>query len=561
MRWSTAFIVLLVASSAGAQTPPPDEQDWASDVAVLAGMGLPTKGPELLRIFRERTPTPDTIKQFTKCVSRLDATTFAERTKANAELLKMGPVVRPLLENLHADKKMELETKRRLQSILENFPADKDIAAVTSAARLLQRDKPANRLSVLLAFTPHVPNEMVRQEVQRAINGAALEEKKPAALIVATLQDENPARRAAAAEALVRAVGPVMAKEQFAPLLKDAHPLVRYQLGLALVEKHDKAGLPLLIQAINDGPPERVEFALEVLQRAAGETAPTEYYQGVKNAAAVAAQWQKWHAKYQATVDLSKLSAQQHLGYTIITAMPIKANAKSKVWELGPHGQNAVRWEFEGPRMPLDVQVLGPNRLLLAEYSERRVTERDFKGNVLKQFPANLPTACQRLPNGNTFIVMRQHIQIVDPDGKEVFAWTPLPNPFIMSAQWQRNGQIAVMLTGGVCQLLDPQGKELKRCTVGAGVVNLIGSNFELLPNGRLLVPLYTQQQIAEFDWAGNKLWQAPAPRPLSVTRLPNGNTLVACSMIPYRVVEIDREGKEVWSYQTDGRPYRARGR
>jgi hypothetical protein len=34
----------------------------------------------------------------------------------------------------------------------------------------------------------------------------------------------------------------------------------------------------------------------------------------------------------------------------------------------------------------------------------------------------------------------------------------------------------------------------------------------------------------------------------------------VTCS-IDYRVVEIDRDGKEVWSYQTDGRPFRARRR
>jgi hypothetical protein len=557
MRRTSILLGLLLAASAGAQST---DGDWTGDEAVLKSMGLPTKGAALLKILRDRTPKPDTVSEFNKHVPHLSASTFAERNKANADLIKMGPVIRPLLERLLLDSKLELETKRRLQAILEQFPAEKDINAVSAAAHLLNRDKPDGRLTVLLDYVPHATNENVRQEVQRAIDDAALGNGEPAALITAGLKDEDPARRAAAGEALVRAVGPKKAMKAIEPLLKDAHPLVRYQLGLALVEKHALAGVPLLIQTITDGPSERVEFALELLYRVAGEKAPTEYYQGKKNAAAVAAKWQDWFDKNETSIDLSKLTERQNFGYTVITMVPLKVNAKSKIYEIGPRPQAAVRWEFEGPRSPFDVQILGPNRLLLAEYSDRAVTERDFKGNVIKQFPANLPIGCQRLPNGNTFIVTRQLVQIVDPEGTEVFAWKPQPNPLIMYAQWQRNGQIVVLSTGGLCQLLDSQGKELKRFTV-PGTAAVVGSNIEVLPNGRVLIPLYTQQAIAEYDWTGKNLWQVPAPRPLSVSRLPNGNTLVTTVLQPYRIVEIDREGREVWTLQTDGRPYRARGR
>src|SRR5207253_9139392 len=111
---------------------------------------------------------------------RLGSVNYPERIKANADLLKMGAVTRPLLERLLADTTPELETKRRLQAILAQFPADKENLAVTAAAHLLERDKPAGRLKVLLDFVPHATNESVRQEVQRAIDGAALEDKKPA---------------------------------------------------------------------------------------------------------------------------------------------------------------------------------------------------------------------------------------------------------------------------------------------------------------------------------------------------------------------------------------------
>ena len=560
MRWSLALFTCLIAAVCQGQTQPASDSDYAHDETTLRGMNLPTKGAALLQILRDRTPKSDTGEKFKKVAARLDAPTYPERVKATADLLKMGPIIRPLLEQLLTDDNLELETKRRVQQVLENFPAEKDIAAATAASRLIVRDKPAERLPVLLDFVPHATDEMVRQEVQRAIDDAALEDKKPAPLLVQALKDVSAARRAAAVEALVRTLGPAAAKEHVEPLMKDAHPLVRYQLGMALVEKHDKAGLPLLIATVAEDVPEHAEFAVELLQRAAGESAPSEYYQGKQNAAKLAAVWKQWHEKNQANLDLSKLLARTDFGYTVITMMALKVNAKSKVIELGPRPQNAVRWEFEAPRYPIDMEILGPNRLLIAEYQDRRVTERDFKGNILKEFPApNFPIGCQRLPNGHTFIATRQQLQIVDATGKQVFTWTPQPNPFITAAHRMKNGNIAIITSGGVCQLIDAQGKELKKFNLGA-TVSLLGSNIEALPNGRILVPLYTQNQIAEYDWTGQKLWQATANRPLAVSRLPNGNTLVTCSL-DYRVVEINPEGNVVWSYQTEGRPFRARRR
>jgi hypothetical protein len=128
----------------------------------------------------------------------------------------------------------------------------------------------------------------------------------------------------------------------------------------------------------------------------------------------------------------------------------------------------------------------------------------------------------------------------------------------ILSAQRSRNGQIAVAFTTGLCQLLDSQGKELKQFKAGP-LIGLLGANIELLPNGHVLLPIYSQQLVAEFDWSGKRVWQANVPRPLSVSRLANGNTLVTTSITPYRIIEIDRSGQEVWSYNVEGRAVRAR--
>lgn len=559
MRWRLATFALVLASAARAQ----ENADLAGDEAVLREQNLPTKGADVLRIFRDRTPRPQIEEQFHKSVVRLKAAPYAERVKATTELVNMGPLIRPLLEQELARGKLDAETDARLRQVLERFPPEKDIAVVSAAARLLVRDKPDGSLAVLLNFVPHVTNESVRQEVQRAINAAGFAGKEPAPGLLAALKAEQPARRAAAAEAMVRVLGPA-AKAKIEALLKDQEAIVRYQLGLALVEKNDKAGLPLLIGSIADMPEEAVENALDLLYRAAGEKAPTVGYEGKKNAAACRAAWSQWLDKNAADLDLAKQLAKSELGFTVIASTGIaakaKANMKSQVFELTSGAEPARRWEFDGPRYALDLQIVGPDRLLIAEYLDNRVTERDFKGTILKSYPARTPIGCQRLPNGHTLLVSRQGLQIVDRDGKETFAWNS--PPFNVTAAYRmRNGQIAVATTDQRCRLLDPQGRELKSFQLG--IIYTLGGGIEVLPNGRVLAALYSQNCVAEFDWNGNKLWQAQVNRnPTSATRLANGNTLVACGMLsPSRVVEIDKAGNEVWSYSVDGRFVRARRR
>ncbi|MSQ94505.1 MAG: hypothetical protein EXR98_08105 [Gemmataceae bacterium] len=555
MRWWLIAFILVIAPAAYAQT-----DEYAADETVLREQRLPTKGPDLLQIFRDRTPKPDTITQVNKYVARLQSSPYVDRVKASAELRAMGPVVRPLLENLLAEGKHDLETVRRLREVAFHFPAEKDYAAVTAAARLLQRDKPPNGLTTLIDFVPYAINESVRQEVQRALNTLAKAEKAPATILPDTLKDPSPSRRAAAAEAMLRSNG-LTARDKISPLLKDENPLVRHQLAMTLVEMNDKSGLPILIRSLTDVPADCAEFALELLYRAGGEKSPSIFYPGKHKAAAFCAAWDKWYTDNQASLDLAKQLARTDLGFTIITTMGIgaKAAANSKVFEVdGRAPDRTVRWEFNAGRYPIDVQILGPNRLLVAEYLDRRVTERDFKGNILWQVAVNLPIGCQRLPDGRTFIVSRQRLVIVDRDGVEVFSHSP-QQPSIMAAQRLRNGQIAMVTSGGRCSLIDPQGRELKAFQLG-GAVYTLGGNIDVLPGGRILVPLYNQQCVAEFDWDGNKHWTATINNPTSVSRLSNGNTLVTCSL-NNRIVEIDRAGKEVWSYHVDGRPFRARRR
>jgi hypothetical protein len=75
----------------------------------------------------------------------------------------------------------------------------------------------------------------------------------------------------------------------------------------------------------------------------------------------------------------------------------------------------------------------------------------------------------------------------------------------------------------------------------------------QALPNDHVLVALYSQNKVAEFDAAGREVWQASVQRPSSVYRLPNGHTLVASRMNQV-IKELDRKGVALTQFTAGGR-------
>jgi outer membrane protein assembly factor BamB len=70
----------------------------------------------------------------------------------------------------------------------------------------------------------------------------------------------------------------------------------------------------------------------------------------------------------------------------------------------------------------------------------------------------------------------------------------------------------------------------------------------QILPNGRVLVAEYQANKVTERDLKGEVKWEYfCGGNPFSAQRLPNGNTFIAMQA---RLVEVDRNKQEVWSYQ-----------
>ena len=89
---------------------------------------------------------------------------------------------------------------------------------------------------------------------------------------------------------------------------------------------------------------------------------------------------------------------------------------KGKRWvKAGPMALLVGGWQINNLLFPLDAQLLGEDRVLVAEYHGNRVTERDLKGAIIwsKQMNSN-PHNVQRLPNGHTLIAT--NISVVEVD-------------------------------------------------------------------------------------------------------------------------------------------------
>jgi hypothetical protein len=188
--------------------------------------------------------------------------------------------------------------------------------------------------------------------------------------------------------------------------------------------------------------------------------------------------------------------------------------------------------------------------VLVAENHGRCVTERDRSGKVVWQRGLHgYAASCQRLPNGNTFVVSENQVLEISRDGRDVL--TLSFQNILYAGRRLRNGQIVLLTNAGTLLVLDSVGKELRSVDVG-GVVSW--SSFEFLSDGKFLA-CAGDGKVVELDGLGKRLWEAAVPNATSCHRLPNGNTLVSDSE-GRRIVELGRDGKIVSELRLKGRPW-----
>ena len=189
-----------------------------------------------------------------------------------------------------------------------------------------------------------------------------------------------------------------------------------------------------------------------------------------------------------------------------------------KVFVVSSSG--AVEWEYPAPSCN-DLWVLKNGNLLFnTGHGVKEVTRS--KQVVFEYRSESEIYACQRLPNGNTFI-----------------------------GECNAGRLLEVATNGSVV-------KELRLLPPGKDGGHVYMRNARQLPNGHYLVTHYGEGVVREYDGEGKSVREIPAAGgPHSAVRLGNGNTLISCGDGPggSRVFEVDPAGHTVWQVQGEELP------
>jgi WD40 repeat protein len=195
----------------------------------------------------------------------------------------------------------------------------------------------------------------------------------------------------------------------------------------------------------------------------------------------------------------------------------------------------------------MDAQVLPGNRVLIAEQTAKRVTERDFKGNVLWEYVTNEDTInCKRLPNGNTWIGTRNNVMEIRPNKSVVFSYK-IADQYMHAVRRLANGSFVGITSTGVIHEVNAVGKQIR--TVQVAQEGTWG-DVDVLPNGNYLIANYGSGFVREVDHTGKIIREVKAADATGLERQPNGQLLVSGGESA-RI--IDWNGRTIWSTKSNG--------
>jgi hypothetical protein len=201
------------------------------------------------------------------------------------------------------------------------------------------------------------------------------------------------------------------------------------------------------------------------------------------------------------------------------------------------------------------------HRFLCADYTQGKVFLVDQGGNIEWSYDAVTPNDVWALPNGNLLFNSGHNVKEVTRDKKVVFSYESASEIYACQRLPNGNTFIGECDSGRLLEV-DPSGKIVKQVRLlpeGKDGGHAYMRNARRLENGNYLVAHYGGGVVREYDPNGKPVWEVAAPGgPHSVVRLPGGNTLIASAdsggAVP-RVFEVDRGGNTVWEVRGDDLP------
>jgi outer membrane protein assembly factor BamB len=194
------------------------------------------------------------------------------------------------------------------------------------------------------------------------------------------------------------------------------------------------------------------------------------------------------------------------------------------------------------------------HRFACADYSGGKVFFVSADGKVEWEHPAPKCNELWVLPNGNILFTTGRGVLELTRDKQKVFEYKSKSEIYACQRLPNGNTFVGECSTGRLLEL-DPKAnvvKEVKLLPGGKKGGHAFMRNARVLKNGNYLVAHYGPGCVREYDPQGKQVMEIPAPGgPHSCARLPDGNTLVATGdhkgPKACKVFEVDPKGKLVW--------------
>jgi hypothetical protein len=530
-------VLLLMFGMPATSSAAPLSTDDEYDIAFLKQHGVSDNLDGLLAYLKDRTLDDAKIKRIRELITETGHARFAVRERAAKELLQYGMSALRFLDEARQDK--DPEVADRAARLIEQIKGGPGSSLPIAVLRQVRRINSADAVVVVMKYLPFADDTMVDDEALQTLLKIALQEGKPDPRIREFLKDSFPARRAAVGYIIGRARADADV-EAARKLLADADPWVRLRTAQGMIACENRDGVPALIKLVEPQVEEitwRAEDLLRRIARDESPSSPTDDKPASRKAYVAA--WDAWWAKNSKTAGLALANELPLLNLWL----GIEYNTNS-VWECTRDGKRLWTITAQGP---MDAQVLPGNRVLIAEQEAKRVTERDFKGNIIWEYTTTEDTInCKRLPNGNTWIGTRYTVMEVRPDKTVVYSHR-LSEQYMHAVRRLSNGGAVGITSTGVIHEMNADGKKVR----GANVPHEgTWGDVDVLPNGNYLVSNYANGFVREVDQTGKTIRQVKTSPATGVERLPNGQLLVSGGELAQI---IDWNGRVQWSTKSNG--------
>jgi hypothetical protein len=211
-----------------------------------------------------------------------------------------------------------------------------------------------------------------------------------------------------------------------------------------------------------------------------------------------------------------------------------------------------LTFPFIGSYAQVETTKITTHPFACTDYTQGKVFIISELGKVEWEYPAERSNDIWVLPNGNLLFNTGNGVKEVTREKKVVFSYESKSEIYACQRLPNGNTFIGECNSGSLLEVA-PDGNIVKKIRLlpdSADGGHFFMRNARKLQNGNYLVAHYGLDKVCEYDSTGKMLREIPIKGgPHSVIRLPNGNTLIACSDHDGdpRVLEVDTACKITW--------------